>query len=439
MTIPCDHHAEAAYIAAAMLDANVLLEHPVRADDMSARQHRLCFDAMDAIARRRHQLSTEALRSELERLGVPPEAALDYSLSATSGPVALPGPVSRRLREVGEMRRRYEQATRIQAACSAHSLDEARGLCAALAQLDTHGDVNAIGFKQVVDGTIEAYVQLGTDKDRSVALGTPAIDAHWRPYPGSLTVVGAATGTGKSTLLTSWALSLARRGIANGIVSAEDPVEDFGSKMLGELSQVDPASIWKGNADKHEMARVIAAAEKHEALPFAFSYVGSRRLDDVLAAMRIQARKHGARVIAVDYLQTITPRMNSGRDVREKTDAVLAELIVEASALGVALVLASQLRRPDREAPEPSVTALKESGTIENRAQAIVLLWRDDAKANGVVFAKLAKVKRGPSGKRFRLERDPDTGGLMQASNDGDPGPSDDDFGGEPYQVGGWR
>lgn len=439
-----DLNAEATYVTAALTQPNTVLEHPIAVEDVSSRPLRLALAAISAIVQRRHELTTHSLVSELERMGMPPAVAGEIAIDATSGPIGVPATAAKRLRELGEMRRTRAAALRLIEACEGHQLDDARGMRAAIGRdFEAIGEVSTLTFRQMLETTVESVSAMGTERDRAVRLGTPKVDNHWHPYPGSLTVVGAATGTGKSTLLTQWSLSMAKRGIANGIVSAEDPAEDFGSKMMGELSHVDPGQVWRGKASGQELRRFFDRSAEHANLPLAFSYVGSRRIDDVLAAMRIQARKHGARVIAVDYLQTITPRSGAGRDVREKTDAVLAELIVEATALGVALVLASQLRRPDRESPEPTVTALKESGTIENRAQAIVLLWRDDKKPNDV-FGKLAKVKRGPSGVRFRMTRDPDTGALVQVADEGDP-----DFGaeeppeprrnGQPYRVGGWQ
>lgn len=409
-----DLTAEAAYLASVMHSPDVVHEHPIRPDDMTARGHVLLLAAMGDIVRRRSELSVQSLTSELERMGVPPQAAVELALDAANTSPSAPSSSARRLRELGEMRRRREQARRIVEACEAHAVDDARGLCSALGHdFEAVTDVEVLSFGGVIEQTIAAFVNQGTERDRSIKLGTPTIDARWRPYPGSLTVVGAATGTGKSTLLTSWALSMAQRGIANAIVSAEDPSEDFGSKMLGELARVDPSRIWRGDARPDEMNRIITAADEHGKLPISFSHVVSRRLDDVLAAMRLQARRHGARVIAVDYLQTIQPR-TFAKDPRAGIDAVLAELIIEAGSLGVALVLASQLRRPERDTvAEPNVTALKESGTIENRAQAIVLLWRGESDKH-LVHAKLAKVKRVASGQKFDLVRNPSTGQLVE-------------------------
>lgn len=413
--VPCtDEATEATYLASVMFRPDVLLEHPIRPDDVTGRPRTTLLAAMGAIVRRRDELTSASLLGELERMGIPPHAAAEWALGTTNFVPVEPATVARRLTELGELRRRREQALRVVEACDVNDVEGSRGASVALARdFETETTVETLTFANVTQRTVEAFVNAGTERDASVKLGTPSIDRNWAPYPGSLTVVGAQTGVGKTTVMTSWAISMAQRGIANGLVSAEDPAEDFGAKWLGELAPVDPSRIWRADASAAEMTRIIAAAERYQALPISFAHVPTRKLDDVLAAMRRLRTKHGARVIAVDYLQNIRPRV-AARDPRFAIDEVLAELIIEAASLGVALVLASQISREStKDGKEPTVNALKESGTIENRAQAILLLWRDDPGAT-VVHANLAKVKRVPSGQRFDLVRNTTTGQLVE-------------------------
>jgi replicative DNA helicase len=349
-----------------------------------------------------------------------------WALDAYNGiPLTDASTLATRLSNLGEMRRRLEQAERVIEACKANDLEASRGLSAALSRdFESATLVDTLTFAKVTERTIEAFVDAGSQSGKAITLGTPSIDRNWRPYPGSLTTIGAQTGVGKSTVMTAWAISMGQRGIPNGVVSAEDPAEDFGAKWLGELAPVDPSRLWRGDANATEMGRVIAAAQRYNALPISFAHIITRKLDDVLAAMRRLKAKHGARVIAVDYLQNIRPRI-AARDPRYAIDEVLAELIIEAASLDVALVLASQISREStKDGKEPSVNALKESGTIENRSQAIVMLWRDDPAAT-TVHAKLAKVKRVPSGIRFDLVRNTTTGQLVETEFDGG---SDDDW-----------
>jgi replicative DNA helicase len=160
---------------------------------------------------------------------------------------------------------------------------------------------------------------------------------------------------------------------------------------------------------------LMQAGTSNASHPLSFAYVGSRRLEDVLARIEFMVRVRGARVVAVDYLQSIVPR-GSFHSRREAIDSVLAELISLCGRLGVALILASQLARPDKGSPyrEPNLIDLKESGEIENRAQCVVMLWRDSDEPGAVVHGKIAKAKRQPAGARFDLVRDPDTGMLIE-------------------------
>jgi replicative DNA helicase len=138
------------------------------------------------------------------------------------------------------------------------------------------------------------------------------------------------------------------------------------------------------------------------------SFVSDRSIDGVLSRMEFMVRVRGARLIAVDYLQAIAHR--DAPSTRERIDRSLEELIAHAGRLGVPLVLASQLARPDKGNPfrEPQLIDLKESGSIENRSAAVVLLWRESDRPGEPTRAKVAKVKRRPAGSRFSLVRGSD-------------------------------
>jgi replicative DNA helicase len=127
--------------------------------------------------------------------------------------------------------------------------------------------------------------------------------------------------------------------------------------------------------------------------------------------MAYMVRVRGCRVLLIDYLQAIRHR-DVGTSTREKVNDSLATLMAAAAQLGATLVLASQLRRASEggKYQEPGDGDLKESGDIENSAQAIVLLWRETDEESdpryGCVFGKVAKVKRASAGRRFWMRRD---------------------------------
>lgn len=274
-------------------------------------------------------------------------------------------------------------------------------------------------MRELLTTTIEAVSRESSQNDarQQIPVGMPQIDTSYKLSPGQMLVIGAQTNVGKSSLITTWLLSIAKRGTPVGIVTVEDPPEDFGAKILGDLTGINPARMWAGRMSPAEWESLQKRWLAHVDLPLSSAYVGSRSIDDVLARIEFMARVRGVRVVAVDYLQAISHR--SGKDLRERIDRSLEELIALCGRLGVALILASQLSRPDKGSPfkEPQLIDLKESGSIENRAQCVVMLWRENDKPNAPVKAKIAKAKRQPAGVRFTLSRDPDTGMLVDAAS----------------------
>lgn len=224
--------------------------------------------------------------------------------------------------------------------------------------------------------------------------GWPTLDNMYRLTPGSLLTIGAATNVGKSTVCTSWAWSLAAGGTSTAIISVEDPYEDFGVKLLAGAAFVDPSAIWRMELSGQEVERIGKVVSEAK-VPLRFAYVMDRKLQTVLDRMELLASVHGCKVIMVDFLQAISGPTKSSK--REEVDFILEALIAQAGRLKVALVVTSQLARvataedESGKARSPGITALKESGTIENRSQCVVLLHRESL-TDTTIKVRLAKV-----------------------------------------------
>lgn len=339
------------------------------------------------------------------------------------------GPVVGRLKEIAAFRALSPYLQKAVHALSARNMDATRaaiGEAWRAVHSDEHGADRAFNFEALITHTLESVSNSLTEQ-RFTKMGTAALDRVFSAAPGDLVVVGAATGTGKSTLLTTWSLSLARRGMGVGIISIEDQPEDYGGKLISELARV-PAERFYGNCfESGESERIAAALQQDKGLPIHFTKIRSRTLDGVLHSMHTMRHVHSVRVVMVDYLQAI--RHAEANSMRERVNETLHALMAAAAQLDVTLVLASQLRRAEgSKFHEPHDGELKESGDIENSAQCIVLLWRETDEEThpdyGVVFGKVAKVKRARAGARFALVREESSGCLVEVDRkpSGDPG-----------------
>lgn len=413
-----DHAAEVRYLGALLHRPENFHEHHVPVADIDNRLASQTLASMHAVLKRAEDLTPFSLQAELERTGVKREAAIDFVLTVTNVVEYQPAPVARRLRELAELRRMREGALRLIASCERGVIADAREARGALTLVHEaiDGEQPVMTLGEMLHIAAEAVLREGTEQRAMIPLGMGPIDESFKLSAASTIVVGAQTNVGKTSVILTWLLNVCRTGLPVGLVSVEDPTEDYGAKALGAFTAINPARMWMAKLTPQERALIVEVAGRHSALPFSFAFVRSRSLDEVLARIEFMVRVRGARVIALDYLQAIDHR--PGNSPRERIDNSLSEIVALCGRLNVGLILASQLSRPDKGSPfkEPHLSDLKESGNIEIRAQCVVLLWRENDKPGAIVKAKVAKVKRVGLGARFELDRDPDTGMLVDAS-----------------------
>lgn len=421
-TPPCvDVALEDRYLGACMADGETIVEHPVPPRVLWSPSRRTVLESIVALKGRGEPTDATSVTVELDRRGQLGKVGGAKFIEHVSRVAELfPAALASRLVELAKLRATREAALRAVALAEAGDLLEARAELARVALEEDAGDDPVLTFREMLATAVEALTDRG--QHRFVSFGMPSVDGVFRAGPGDLVVVGAATNTGKSTLLATWTISLARRGVPVGIVSIEDGAEDFGAKGLTAISSVPSEALWSGALSREQLDQMLRAIDVEGDLPISFTKIRSRTVEGVVSRMAYMARVRGCKIICVDYLQAV--RGGAGKDTREKVNDTLAQLMAAAATLGVTLVLASQLRRGEgSKHHEPHDGELKESGDIENSAQCIVLLWREtDDESDpryGVVYGKVAKVKRAAAGRRFWLRRDRSSG--LYVEQHGDP------------------
>jgi len=377
----------------------------VALDDIGNARYRAVLECALAVHQSGHRVTRSAMRAELERTGRASLAALVDDLGDIEPDLA---PVAQRIREHAVLRRMKADCRRLEAALSRANLSDAREAISALAMAhDATSERDPVmSMGEMLEHAVETIQQASREQAEGglVTLPIPAAEKI-ALAPGTMLTLGAQTNVGKSSLISAWLLKLAQGGLPVGLISVEDAAADWGAKALAELTGINSAKMWDGRLDRYDWGRMADAAVANRAIPLSMSFVSDRSIDGVLSRMEFMVRVRGARLIAVDYLQAIAHR--DGADIRQRTDRTIEELIAQAGRLGVPLILASQLSRPDKGNPfrEPNLIDLKESGSIENRSASVVLLWRDSDKPGEPTRGKVAKVKRKPVGARFALVR----------------------------------
>lgn len=228
---------------------------------------------------------------------------------------------------------------------------------------------------------------------------------------GTALVVGGYEGTRKSTFMLGMCLNLAQRSIPCGYISCEDPPEIVGPRIAAHFADLNPRDF-DGTRGDHFDEQVDAAIARAREVGLYFAFTERVRLENIQAQMKYLARKCGAQVIVVDYLQCFATRSDKRADY---IGFVMGELIATAKELGIALVIGSQLSSPDigKEYREPTSRQLKESGDIKDKARCIILLWKKNDEDNGVTLGKVSKCTWSPDRPRFVIETNPRTGAIV--------------------------
>ncbi len=192
--------------------------------------------------------------------------------------------------------------------------------------------------------------------------------------PGELVVVGALPGRGKSAFGLQITLANAEAGNPTLIFSLEMSNAQLIRRLLAARSGILACQIrnpkWIG---KDKWPRVASTGVALRELPIWIDDSPSLSIRELVARARLCRRRFGIRLVVVDYLR---PVRAPGRDIREQVGNVADALRVLAKTEDIAVVLLSQLRRPESLNQPPSMIELKESGDIESHAHVVLLLHR---------------------------------------------------------------
>jgi replicative DNA helicase len=225
-----------------------------------------------------------------------------------------------------------------------------------------------------------------------------------------LVIVAARPSVGK----TSFALNVVRNVIVGDhniegkpvfFVSLEQSRLELAERLLCCQAKVDSHRVRKGHLDSGEIAKLISGAEiLRSGKLFIDDSPGQNMLRIAANARRLKLR-HNIELVVIDYLQLIDPD-NSKRDSRqEQVASISRRLKFLARELNIPVIALSQLNRKpeDRTDRTPRLSDLRESGSIEQDADSVLLLHRPEVdepgKEVGIVEIILEKQRNGPIGK----------------------------------------
>ena len=289
-------------------------------------------------------------------------------------------------------------------------LDEAERSIFAVSQQNIRQDF--VPIRQTLTDSFDRLDQLYRSKGglRGVPTGLRLLDQKLSGLQDSnLIILASRPSVGKTSLALNIAQHLGvEKKIPVGIFSLEMSREQLVDRMLSSQADVDAWRITTGNLEDADFARLNdAMGELAEAPLFVDDTPGISVMEMRTKARRLQM-EHGLKLVIVDYLQLCRGRglENRVQEVSEMSQG-LKNLARE---LKVPVLCLSQLSRAveSRGSPKPVLSDLRESGSIEQDADAVVFLYRTEEDDRSQIMLSIAKHRNGPIGEipmYFRAER----------------------------------
>lgn len=239
------------------------------------------------------------------------------------------------------------------------------------------------------------------EPDMGVSTGLAGLDRYTLGFGAGETIILAGlTSSGKTSLAMQIALHVAKT-VPVAYFSLEMSQRQQMLRIVSTLAQVDGHKMRMGRLDMFEQQRIGPAMANFAETKFWLSGAPGLTALQVRSRARRMKSKHGLGLLVVDYLQKMKHPPAERHDLRVGASSeILSQLAVD---LGVpALVLSQFSRGVAKDAREPQLSDLRDSGSIEQDAGMVLLLHRPPDKNNGMVTESsptkliIAKQRNGP-------------------------------------------
>jgi replicative DNA helicase len=413
---PQNLEAEQSVLGAMMLSKDAMADviETVRADDFYKPAHETIFDVTVKLYNSGNPVDALTVSAELQRDGsISRIGGAEYlhTLIAMVPSAASAGYYARLVREQSILRKLVEAGTRIagmgydaDGSQVDDIVDSAQSEIFAVTERRNSEDYLQIG--EVMEHTIDE-IEASSARDGSM-LGIPTgfreLDELTGGFQkGQMVVIAARPAIGKSTLgLDICRAAAIGAGKASVIFSLEMSREEITKRLLSAESSVKLTKLTKGPMGPNDWERLAQTAATISKAPLFIDDSPNMSLMEIRAKCRRLKQQHGLELVVIDYLQL----MSSGRKVESRQQEVSEfsrALKLLAKEIEVPVIAISQLNRgaEQRGDKKPMLSDMRESGSIEQDADIVILLHREDAydrdNRPGEADFIVAKHRSGPT------------------------------------------
>lgn len=418
---PHSIEAEQSVIGGLMLDNNALerVMDQVSGRDFYRHDHRLLFEAILALAERNQPFDVVTLSEQMDKEGLLAQVGgLAYlgELARNTPSVANIKAYAQIIRERATLRQLISISNEIadsayipQGRTGEEILDEAERKIFAIAEArpKTGGPV---GINEILVKAVDRIDTLFNSGAGLTGISSGFTDLDDKTnglQPADLIIVAGRPSMGKTT----FAMNLVENAVMRSdkavlVYSLEMPSESLVMRMLSSLGRIDQTKVRSGKLDDEDWPRLTSAVNLLNERKLFIDDTAGISPSEMRARTRRLAREHGEiGLIMVDYLQLMQIPGSSGESRTNEISEISRSLKALAKEFNCPVVALSQLNRSLEQRPNkrPVNSDLRESGAIEQDADVIMFVYRDEVyhpetEHKGVAEIIIGKQRNGPIG-----------------------------------------
>jgi replicative DNA helicase len=390
----------------------------VTAGDFYRKDHRLIFAAIATLAESSNPSDVVTVSECLDNRGELDEAGgLEYLATLAN---ETPGAANARsyakiLRERSMLRSLITAGNEISGAAfstegrsASEIVDEAERLVFQIAESGARGKSGFKPLKEILPEAVDRIDLLHqSDGDiTGISTGFTEFDKLTAGLqPGDLVIIAGRPSMGKTALAVNIAENAAIGSkVPTAIYSMEMPAQQLAFRMISSLGRVDQTHLRTGRFPDEDWSRINTAVQLMSEAPIFIDDTAGLSPTEIRARARRLQREHGLGLIVIDYLQLMSVPGNTENRATEISE-ISRSLKALAKELSCPVIALSQLNRSveQRTDKRPVMSDLRESGAIEQDADLIAFIYRDevynpDTPRKGIADIAIAKQRNGPIG-----------------------------------------
>ncbi|MCR5502206.1 MAG: replicative DNA helicase [Lachnospiraceae bacterium] len=416
--MPHSIEAEQSVIGAMIMDRDAIATASgiLKGSDFYSRQYGILFDSMVELNDAGQPVDIVTLQNKLKEKDVPPEvSSLDYMrdilrMETTSANIRHYAKI---VADHSLTRQLIRTSEEIASECYSGKekidsiLDETeRKVFGIISRQDT-GDF--VPIRDVVQSTMERIEKACRIKGNVTGVPTGFMELDYRTagmQPSDLILVAARPSMGKTALVLNMAQYMAfecKESIA--IFSLEMGREQLMNRLLAMESHVDANRIRTGQLTDSELIALVESAGKIMQSNLIIDATPGISVSELRSKCRKYKLEYDIKAVMIDYLQLMTGSGKASESRQQEVSEISRSLKALARELNVPVIALSQLSRACESRPDkrPMLSDLRESGAIEQDADVVMFIYRDDyyhhdSEKKGIAEINIAKQRNGPIG-----------------------------------------